>query len=225
MNRPVFVFAQDEMVGRAMVHPQMIADLLRVASIDAALLEKLAAALLAQEGFLSETQFKRIVAESIPNEDEASSAASAIENLRSGYVSQALAMIAAWRDSSEANRARFTDEMFDDLSEKLPVLVQEYPALSRMRKADRLRGVVGNEFERVEFICDIRPVFDENRERVEGIVPITTMKVLFERQNGSDDEIEILLSPDDLGQLIAKAEMAKKKLQVMRESFSTWVDG
>ena len=39
------------------------------------------------------------------------------------------------------------------------MLVCDYPALNRIKKADGLRSAIGNECSDVVFICDARPVY------------------------------------------------------------------
>jgi len=75
----------------------------------------------------------------------------------------------------------------------------------------------------VELICDARPVFDKNRERVEGMLPMTTLKLVYEKQEEDMQVVEVLLSPEMLEELIAKANKAQQKLRVLSESINQWV--
>lgn len=224
MSDHMVFLTPNDVFGSGLMHPQMIRDLYGVAAVDPAHIEELADSLQAEPGFLTEERLGQIVAEHIGDEALASSVASAIQNLHPGILDQVLGMIGGWRDSSDANKNQFPDANFAALQEKLPLLVREYPALSRMRKASRLRGVLGNELERVEFICDARPVFDARREQIEGLAAITTMKLLYERQNGITEELEIGLTAKQLAEVIAKAQKAQHKLQVLEQSIDQWVN-
>lgn len=220
----MIVVSPDELMGGNFVPPQMVNDLLGVSSIDAVQIEKLSEALQAETGFLTEERLTEIVAEHIQDETQASAAASAIQNLRPNVLDQVLAMLGGWRESNQANADRFSNEAFAALQEKLPLLVREYPALSRMRKANRLRGVIGNDLEKVEFICDARPVFDTERERIEGLLALTTLKLVYERQNGVTEEVAILLTSEQLEDLTTKAQKAQKKIRVLEQSFAQWIN-
>ncbi len=221
-ERVVFVTPESLSHGPAMP-PQMIQDLRGVAEIAPEQIERLAGALRAESGFLDEERLDQIAAEHIHDADCAAAATGAIWNLRPEIVDQAVAMIGAWREADAANAEQFPEEAFKRLQARLPSLVREYPALSRMRKAKHLRTVLGNALENVEFICDARPVFDQNRNGIEGWLPITTLKLLYERQNGMTEEVEIAMDSQQLDTLISKARKAQQKLQVMAECSLQWV--
>lgn len=224
MTDGMFFVSPGGLIGGSIVHPQMVKDLLGVAAIPTDSIKQLVAALEAENGFLDEERLGEIAAEYINDAAQASAAANAIQNLRAGVLDQVLAMINAWRESNATNVERFPDAAFDSLGENLPSLVQEYPALSRMRKSDRLRGVLGNELEGVHFICDARPVFDQDRQRIEGLLALTTMKLVYERQNGVTEEVEIAINREELVELISKAQKAQQKLRVLEESIAEWID-
>ena len=57
-----------------------------------------------------------------------------------------------------------------------------------------------------------------------GDYALTTLKLMYERQNGATEEVEVLFTSEQLDDLIAKAEKAKQKLQVLEQSFGRWVD-
>lgn len=224
MSDQMFFLTPDDLPGGVnFVHPQMIRDLRTVASIESGCIEELAETLLAEDRFFSGDELGQLVAEHIPDQKQASAAASAIQNLRPGLVDTAISMINTWREVNASNRDRFTDEALASLRNNLSILIREYPAVTRMRKASRLRSILGNELERVELICDARPVFDEDRQRIEGLLALTTLKLLYERQNGMTDEIEIVLTSTQLDDLIAKAQKAQQKLRVMEQSFDQWI--
>lgn len=205
------------------VPTQMIQDLHNVARIPAERIDQLAEALQAEQGFLDEGKFARIVAEQVGDVTQTNAAIRAIQNLRPQILTQALEIINSWRELDSSNKEQFPDEAFAALREKLPLLVREYPALSRMRKANRLRVVLGNHLTRAEFICDARPVFDQDRRQIEGLLALTTMKLSYQRQNNTTEEVEILINGQQLNDLIHKAEKAREKLRVLEASFAEWV--
>lgn len=102
-------------------------------------------------------------------------------------------------------------------------MIQEYPAVERYRKAQRLASITGFQVVGVEFVCDARPVFDKDRERIEGMLPVTTLKLVYEKQNEDIQVTEVLLSAAMLGELLEKANRAQQKLRVLSESINQWI--
>ena len=83
-----------------------------------------------------------------------------------------LKTVQRWREANEQNAARLSDEVFATLQERVPALIRDVPAVERGQKAERLKKVLGNELEALEIICDVRPVYDDSRERIEGLIPV-----------------------------------------------------
>jgi hypothetical protein len=146
-----------------------------------------------------------------------------LENLNPESIDRTLRMMGHWREADHRNAERFPAESWGSLESKLRQLIQEYPAVGRYRKAQRLASITGNRVVGVELICDARPIFDKDRERVEGMLPTTTLKLVYEKQNEDIRVTEVLLSAEMLGELLEKANRAQQKLRVLSESINQWV--
>ena len=86
-----------------------------------------------------------------------------------------------------------------------------------------MASLTGNKAQKVELICDVRPVFDRAREQVEGLVPLTTLKLIYETQTDETKCIELLFSTDMLKELLEKVNKAQQKLTIMRDFFDQWI--
>jgi hypothetical protein len=201
----------------------MVEDLRVVAEIDTENLQRLGELLTKQTGFLTDDRLVQLVGACVDDETQGTAVFNAVQNLSPSGYEQVLTMLRAWRESSEERRQQLPDDVFAALEQKLPVLIRDYPALNRIKKADRLRIAIGNEFERVVFICDARPVYNENRDCIEGLIPLTTMKLVYERQNSETEEIEIVLTSEQLKDLVSKAKKAEQKLTVLSQSIEEWM--
>jgi len=168
-------------------------------------------------GFLS---IKDVVSEFVgdPHKREA------IENLVSGLVpkavEQVLNMVGQSRDSDKRAKALMTDERFETLKTNLPLLVRQSPALARTQKAGALQTVTGNELMGVMFVCDARPVYNKSRDDIDGYVPLATMKIIYQRQNADTEEIEFVMTPEEIDLLIQRAEQARDKIKVLNAKMS-----
>ena len=107
-------------------------------------------------------------------------------------------------------------DQFEALKTRLIQLVKACPALERYRKAQRLAGATGYQLEDVQIICDLRPIFDEKREKIEGMFPTTILRVVSEGVDGLSVVNEVYLTVSQVHELAEKANSAKKKLDILK---------
>ena len=96
------------------------------------------------------------------------------------------------------------------------VQIKPYPGLNRQAKAQRLSEATGLRLENVEIICDLRPVFDNERESVEGVIPYTILRIVCIGADGLPVAMETILTQAEVGELAKKSEAAVKKLDRLR---------
>lgn len=111
------------------------------------------------------------------------------------------------------------------LHKLLPVLLQPYPALTRFEKAERLATLTGQQLESVELICDVRPIFDETRQQIEGMMPYTRLHIVATDADGLPKSFEAELTQQQVHDLAEKASKATVKLDVLRASVEKWMPG
>ena len=102
-----------------------------------------------------------------------------------------------------------------DLKRLIPLIVKPYPARQRQAKAERLAVATGLIAESIDLICDIRPVFDDSRRSVEGLIPFTTLKVVATGVDQFPVSFEAVLSASDVLALLKKTEDAVSKLNAL----------
>jgi hypothetical protein len=111
------------------------------------------------------------------------------------------------------------------LGEILPKLIQLYPALTRFEKAERLAKLTGQELESIELICDLRPIFDDDRKRIEGMMPYTRLHIVATGADGLPKSFEAELTHQQVSDLREKVAKADSKLDVLRKSVESWLPG
>jgi len=111
------------------------------------------------------------------------------------------------------------------LGEILPNLIQPYPAMARFEKAERLANLTGQELESMELICDLRPIFDEDRKQIEGMMPYTRLHIVATGADGLPKSFEAELTHQQVIDLRKKGEKAESKLAVLRKSVESWLPG
>ncbi|MDZ4821531.1 MAG: hypothetical protein SGJ20_21425 [Planctomycetota bacterium] len=193
----------------------MIDDLSMLAIVPAESLEALSKDLEQSSGFMAEGRLFSIVSNRVQNDEQASAVFNVLQNVPLENISRVLKAVDKWRCQSAESRQRFPDALYASLQQGLPILVRDYAAINQLRKSEILRGLLGNEWKAAAFICDARPIYNETRDDIEGFIPVTTLKVVYEKQNEFPEEIEFVLSPEQIEELIDQAKAAQKKLEVL----------
>jgi len=202
---------------------QMLEDLSQIAEIPTERLWALGNVLEEQTQMMTTQQFIGLISEAVPDDTQGSAVYSMLNLLSPDGIPDLLEYLKKWREASEGNQFSLPKETYRHLEEKLPVLIRNYPALDRMQKVRALASVLGNEVEDFLFVCDARPIYNEDRTDIEAIVPVTTLKLTYERQNGDTDEIELVFAEEQLSEFVEEAQKAEKKLQVLRAKAKLWM--
>jgi hypothetical protein len=203
------------------VTSEMIQDAKVLLDFDVPSLTRIAAALDEYPGFLDDVSLPSVVADVTHDRTRAEQLATFLSGmyrvLRRPHqtLERVIRDIDKWR-KREQNVDRLSDESFRQLVERLRAVVKLYPGLARLEKAKWVSTATGLELDDIQIICDLRPIFDKNRELVEGYIPITTLKVTCIGVDGLPVSLEATLSARDVGTLLDRAEKAKKKLGVLR---------
>jgi len=184
-------------------------------------LARVAALMEAEEGYLSDARRESILLHALGDEERASRLESLL-NLGEDFIEDRggidglIVFLEKWQSSTE-NQARsiLTPDELSGLKRLLPIIIKPYPARKRQAKAERLAGATGLRAEMVDLICDMRPVFDDSRTRVEGLIPFTTLKVVAAGVDKFPVSFEAILSASDVQALLEKAKHAVSKLNAL----------
>jgi hypothetical protein len=115
---------------------------------------------------------------------------------------------------------RLSEKQFGDMQKRLAKLFEPFAFLVRQAKAESLCERTGQPLERFDFICDVRPVFDQQRESVEGMIPLTTLRVVCKGIDGLPVSLEATLTQLQVDALAEGARMAQQKLKQVRKMLS-----
>lgn len=174
-----------------------------------------------QEGFLDQNTVRTLLTENFGDEDLAKTAAHFIRycdrTARDSDSSPSEIISKIETAIKEDPDASLSDEDATKFLDRLRILVKDRPALTRQRKAEQLATSIGHPLEEVQIICDLRPVFDPNRKDVEGVVPVTTLKIVVTGENGLPMRMEARLTASQVADLADKSAKAKSKLEALRD--------
>ncbi len=198
--------------------PEMVDDLRTVAKLNDSDLKRLCDGITHVQGVLTNDQLEELTKQIFEDDAVTEAVTRTIRNIPPEIKRDILAIVDRWRHVTPKRLERFPDRDFESLQRNLELLVQDYPGVALMRKAERLVRDTGNEFNDVLFICDLRPIFNEEHSRVEGFLAIVNLRLRYLSQNGDTDVFELALTEDELETLIEKAQKAIHKLSVLRDT-------
>jgi len=202
----------------------LIRDTKVLLDIDAALISAARDELQAYPGFLDRRTVESILGSYLEDAESCKALArliTGVDTLLAGAglsIENLLSLIeGGLRDEENQQKDLLSPQEFAVLRDRLPLIAGPYPGRLRQAKARRLSEATGLPLEKIEIICDLRPVFDKDREVVEGIIPYTTLRIVCKGVDGLPVAMDAVLSHEDVVQLAKASEDAKKKLAKLHE--------
>jgi hypothetical protein len=223
MPEPVLYMRGHPVLREPAITEEMVGDLKAITMVSADHLDAVAADLSSVDGFLDTTALNARLRALLPQDAPVASVRRVVLNLKSEDVER---LLKQFRSIQEDNAEDFPLSAgdLDNLNTLLPRLLKPIPALRRYRKAERLAKITGQPLEDVQLICDLRPVFDESRKNIEGLIPFTHFKIVATGGDGLPRVFETELTAEQVSDLAEQAKRAVAKLEVLREKADQWAD-
>jgi hypothetical protein len=206
---------QDSTSAAIPIPDEMIRDLGMVAAPPIEPLREVARCLKETHGVITRDLLREQISSFVP-EEAFDAVAATVQTIRPRSKAAFLQVVDQWRMQDPENLERISDEHFNRLEANLDALVGDYPGLQLMRKADLLLRDTGNEFESVKFLCDLRPVFDDDHTHVEGYVLLANLRFRYHDQAGTRKAFELALTEDELDLLASEVSDAQQKIEVLK---------
>lgn len=215
--KPPFRFLADQLAQDG----DFLDDVKQIIELDDEAFLRLATQLAKSDAFLGRTDLVKIVGESL---DEGSDRIASIIYRIGGIVHDADmdatdamdALAAAIEAKAEAldlqDRRKLTD--------RLRKLVAEPIGIAKQYKARELVDAIGAELDSFRIICDIRPLFDQRRARIDGAIPLTILRLDYETPDGGSAVVEVRVTEKQIAEFGDKIDDAKLKLRMIKELLS-----
>ena len=176
----------------------------------------------AATGFLDPKKLTGIIRQCISDDRTAGAVQRTLRNLSPGTVERLLQSLEEYSKDKDFPLKKQT---LDKLRPTLPKLVVDTPGLRRFEKAERLATLTGRQLEAIDVICDLRPIFDETRTQIEGMMPYTRLHLSITGDDGLPRSFEVELTAQQVHELVEKAGKAEEKLTVLRSKVNDWQSG
>jgi hypothetical protein len=102
------------------------------------------------------------------------------------------------------------------LVQRLRSLSAEPIGLAKQYKARRLVDATGSKLDEFQIICDVRPIFDQSRERIEGAIPLAILRLEYSSPDRESAVVEMRITEKQLEDFRAKIETAHRKLKLIK---------
>jgi hypothetical protein len=103
------------------------------------------------------------------------------------------------------------------LVDRLRALAADPVGLAKQYKARQLVDATGSKLDEFQLICDIRPIFDQARERIEGAIPLAVLRLEYTSPDGDSAVVEVHVTEKQLEEFGSNIETAKRKLKLIKE--------
>lgn len=103
-----------------------------------------------------------------------------------------------------------------ELTDRLRRLAAEPIGIAKQYKARQLVGAIGAELDDFRIICDIRPIFDQQRERIDGAIPLMILRLEYSDPDGDSAVVEMRVTEKQIAEFEEKIEDANLKLKMIK---------
>ena len=211
------------------ISDDVVDDFRKLIQLDDTVIESVQRSLAEQPTFLTSQQLKSALESGVEDQSTASLIYRIIEWVgrfrrpdgRIDRAFQKLRKILTLGKDDDPGKTVFTEADLDAVRDRIQGIMASAPGLERHAKAADLSEATGQRLKSVRLICDLRPIFDSKRERIEGIMPLTTLSAFCVGVNGFPVGFEAILSEKDVENLYELASMAKQKLAAIRHLATT----
>ena len=182
--------------------------------------EKLVRALVEFDGFLDRGTLSGIVSQILPPDGHPDTVSGVVWRLNR-YVRESdetlTESLQLLKTAIEEHSEGLETEQRSKLGERLARLIAEPPGFSSQHKAEKLVEATGRELTALQVVCDVRPVFNEERTEILGALPVSTLTLDFFEADGRKSRFEVRLSERQIGDLCAKADSARSKVVLIKK--------
>lgn len=198
-------------------------DAQHILNLDEEVCLRLATQLATADTFLSRSDVAAIVGETLGEDEDCNRIASIIYRV-GGIVHEAdmdaTEAMDALAKAIETSAESLEIQQRRTLIDRLRKLVGEPIGLAKQYKARQLVEATGAELNAFRVICDIRPIFDQRHERIDGAIPLAIMRLEYTTEDGDSDVVEMRITEKQIAKFGEKLADATVKLRMIKELLS-----
>ena len=219
-GNPPFKFLADHLAQ----DKDFLEDAQQILKLDHDAYSRLATQLAKTDAFLSRSDLGAIVAEVLGEGDDSDRIAALVYRI-GGIVHD------ADMDATDAMDAlgKAIEEKAESLEpkerltviERLRKLAAEPIGIAKQYKARELVEAIGAELDDFRIICDIRPIFDKKRERIDGAIPLSILRLEYSKPDGESAVVELRVTEKQMAKFGEKISDANLKLRMIKDHLAS----
>jgi len=148
-----------------------------------------------------------------------------VANVTKADVDSTFTTLSSWVDANERRQEAFDAARLKRVEENLRAVADDFPIVALNRKAQEIVRSVGNEFADVRCYCDLRPVFDDNREVVDAFVLLANLRLAYLTQSGDRQVVELALTEDELRKIRSEIDRTLQKIERLKPVAAQLLEG
>ena len=195
-------------------------DAQQILDLDSGTYAQLVARLSSTEAFLDRHVLTSLVKEVVGKEEEAQDLALIISRIAKLLHDADIPASEAMNELAIAIDEKAKDLEPDSrksLGARLRGLAAEPVGFTKQYKAQELAGAIGSELNGFRFICDIRPIFDQEHTRIQGALPLTILHLEYTLPDGEDMVLELRTTQNQLVDFKSKIADAQRKTELIKQ--------
>jgi len=215
-GNPPFKFLASHLVK----DEEFLADARLILGLEEDAFLRLAAALEKADTFINRETLDKMANDALPGKGDGAKFAAIIYRIAGIFheadmpVNEALNVLSGAMAEHEKSYAH---EERQRLVERLRRLVVIPTGFARQFKAQKLAAATGGELDRTQIICDIRPIFDSERQKIEGAFPLAVLRLEYTAPDNESMVLEMRISEKQIETLETIAATAKRKISLIKE--------
>ncbi|NOY43664.1 MAG: hypothetical protein GXP26_17745 [Planctomycetes bacterium] len=208
------------MIDHLVQDADFLEDAQQILKIDQNAYSRLSTKLAKTDAFLGRSDLASIVSDSLDEGDDSDRIASIIYQIGSIVHDadiDALDAMDALGKAIEEKAEELTPQERRALTNRLRKLVAEPIGIAKQYKAQQLVDAIGAELDDFQIICDIRPIFDRERDRIDGAIPLTVLRLEYSTSDGDSAVVEVRVTERQIAKFGEKIADAHLKLKMIKE--------
>ncbi len=195
-------------------------DIRRILDLDENVYLRLATQLAKSDAFLNFSNFASIVEDALEKHEDSEQITAILYRIGEIIHDADMDATDAMRLLSNAikeNAKELDIKERQTFIDRLQKLTAEPIGFAKQYKAQRLVEATGAELDTFQFLCDIRPIFDQQRECVDGAIPLTILRLEYTKPDGDSDVVELRVTERQISQFGERIADTKLKLEMIKD--------
>jgi hypothetical protein len=219
----LYIRSNNPLPGSHPLNSDLVEDAQLLLQIDDPVLVDISNQLEKQVGFIRSDEIRKVVSARVKNADNSKRVARLLIALSErliedeNFLEKLKTSLSKWWEPDDDDDDPPTPEQQNVIFHRLDLIVKPYYGLRMQVHADKLSKLIRRRFTHLDIINDLRPIFDLSTPNLSAVLPLTTIRVVFEMEDGLPQSIEGTITETGLKELSEKIDIALSQLNALNK--------